>query len=203
MKKYRNTLKKYRNTLKKTRNIFKKYKNTLKKRKNVKKRRNTLKKRKNRFAKGVNKDDCNKYFEILGLNTKDDIIIEDIKKAYKKMALKYHPDKNQNNEEEAGQKFKELQHAYKYLEDKEQLRRCNEEIKKDSSRKSPSEPSIIDSLIIKYSESKDLDLIEMLDDLLKLMNILKYREKYKSDAEYIIYLIKNHSDFRMVFICVF
>ena len=82
MKKYRNTLKKYRNTLKKTRNIFKKYKNTLKKRKNVKKRRNTLKKRKNRFAKGVNKDDCNKYFEILGLNTKDDIIIEDIKKQF-------------------------------------------------------------------------------------------------------------------------
>ena len=37
--------------------------------------------------------------------------------SYRKLALKWHPDKNPNNKEEAEEKFKEISEAYDVLSD--------------------------------------------------------------------------------------
>ncbi|XP_071480948.1 dnaJ homolog subfamily B member 6-B-like isoform X2 [Diadema antillarum] len=42
---------------------------------------------------------------------------DDIKKAYRRLALKWHPDKNPNNKFEAEKKFKEIAEAYEILSD--------------------------------------------------------------------------------------
>jgi len=56
------------------------------------------------------------YYKVLGVDKSDDA--EAIKKAYRKLALKYHPDRNPNNRE-AEDKFKKISEAYAVLSDAE------------------------------------------------------------------------------------
>ena len=65
-------------------------------------------------------DDENDYYKILGV-TKEATDAE-IKKAYRKLALKWHPDKNPNNRVEAEEKFKKINEAYSVLSDKDKRR---------------------------------------------------------------------------------
>eukprot|EP00795_Rhopilema_esculentum_P014508 gene14508-5568_t len=57
------------------------------------------------------------YYKILGVSKDADE--KEIKKAYRKLALKWHPDKNPDNVKEAEEKFKSISEAYDILSDQE------------------------------------------------------------------------------------
>src|SRR5499426_4517740 len=63
------------------------------------------------------------YYETLGVgrNAKED----EIKKTYRKLARKYHPDLNPNNKQ-AEEKFKEVQEAYEVLGDSEKRQKYDQ-----------------------------------------------------------------------------
>ena len=54
------------------------------------------------------------YYTVLGVNR--DASEDDIKKSYRKLAMKYHPDRN-SEDKQAEEKFKEAKEAYECLSD--------------------------------------------------------------------------------------
>ncbi|MEP7168311.1 MAG: J domain-containing protein [Bacteroidota bacterium] len=64
--------------------------------------------------------DYKDYYKILGVNK--NASADEIKKAYRKLAVKYHPDKNPNNKQ-AEEKFKEMNEANEVLSDPEKRKK--------------------------------------------------------------------------------
>lgn len=60
------------------------------------------------------------YYSILGVTR--DASGDEIKKAFRRLAMRYHPDRNPDDSIEAGEKFKEINEAYEVLGNNEQRR---------------------------------------------------------------------------------
>jgi DnaJ-class molecular chaperone len=59
------------------------------------------------------------YYTLLGVSK--NATAEEIKKAYRQLALKYHPDRNKGDKD-AEERFKEINEAYAVLSDQEKRR---------------------------------------------------------------------------------
>ena len=55
------------------------------------------------------------YYQVLGVDR--NASQQEIKKAFRQLALRYHPDRNLNDPEQAEEKFKEINEAYEVLGD--------------------------------------------------------------------------------------
>jgi curved DNA-binding protein len=64
------------------------------------------------------------YYKVLGVDRGANV--DDIKKAYRKLALKYHPDRNPSDKKRSEEKFKEISEAYAVLTDPEKRKQYDE-----------------------------------------------------------------------------
>ena len=76
------------------------------------------------------------------LNVNEQSTSDEIKKSYHKLALKYHPDKN-DNKEDAEKKFKEIVEAYEVLSDENKRARYNISLKLNEEYKFELSPDIL------------------------------------------------------------
>ena len=140
----------------------------------------------------------NKACSILQINSTFSEI--DLKKAYRIMALKHHPDKNPNNQKESEEKFKEIQESYEYLNNYLQYNKEKKDIKLDYNsifsdflssfftNGSPEINNIVTS-ILRDGQNASIKLFEKLDKD-KAIKIFEFINTY----QHILYVSKKTVD---------
>jgi curved DNA-binding protein CbpA len=104
------------------------------------------------------------YYEILGIRR--DASPQDIKKAFRRLALRYHPDRNPGNTREAEGRFKEINEAYEVLGN-EQKRRQYDYL--TSYRRSQTE-----RVNMVFRDSLDDFTYHSLEELLRMLTALDF-----------------------------
>ena len=66
----------------------------------------------------------NDYYQILGLSR--EATADDIKKAYRKLAMKHHPDKAKGDKKQSEEKFKQISEAYAVLSNPDKKKEYDE-----------------------------------------------------------------------------
>ncbi|GBP30681.1 DnaJ homolog subfamily B member 6-B [Eumeta japonica] len=89
------------------------------------------------------------YYRVLGVTRTASET--EIKKAYRKLALKWHPDKNPDNADEANRRFKEISEAYEVLSD-ERKRRMYDQYGKEGLNSGRSRRAADDDYDFGYSD---------------------------------------------------
>ena len=89
------------------------------------------------------------FYDVLGVNK--NASPNELKSAYRKLAVKYHPDKNPGDKK-AEEKFKEASEAYGILSDKEKKQDPSNDGKKDNEEKK--DDNVVDA---DFEEVKDED----------------------------------------------
>jgi len=106
------------------------------------------------------------YYQILGVST--DASPEDTKKAFRRLALCYHPDRNPENAKEAEARFKEINEAYEVLGN-EQKRREYDYL--TSHRQSQTERVRVNTV---FRDSLDDFTYHSLEELLRILAALNF-----------------------------
>ena len=89
------------------------------------------------------------YYVILGVNTYSSS--EEIKKAYRKLSLKFHPDKN-DGDEFFTNRFKEIQEAYEILNDENKRKIYDQNLKENQTKNEHNK--YFQPKILKFSANK-------------------------------------------------
>jgi len=96
------------------------------------------------------------YYQILGV--RKDAGTEDIRKAFRHLALRYHPDHNPGNPKDAEEKFKEINEAYEVLGNEQKRRHYDHLI--DWTGYSQKTTVVEDIFEDTFTDSRDLDWIK-------------------------------------------
>ena len=157
------------------------------------------------------------YYKELEINL--DASQDDIRSAYKKLALKWHPDRNPNNKEEAEEKFKKISESYQMLSDTNKKKRYDdhghENFNYNFQNKKDLFKNFFEDIPLEYIELANTFILEFLNspecnltfkifaNMPNKENIIKVLEIFKNDLpantkdtlqKYINKLKKNEGD---------